>query len=233
MLLNLLFKNKVNFKAVQLINRQDLLNHIPKIKDDSNAIVLGNLDKLPIDNVQFSYLKKIYPKHDEEPFRYLEYIIKWFLDNRLISSNQASYLLGAKLTPYAKYAIGLLGYQHLSIIKTDYSKLLVYTFKQAKELAIKQVEFMDKVNHSIIINRDNKSTYLISSLLKDHQALISLFLAGNQLGVHIQSPSSGMVANLTNQLMDDEAFINNEESLMFISDDNIHSLVAGIKQIIQ
>ena len=90
MLLNLLFKNKVNFKAVQLINRQDLLNHIPKIKGNSNAIVLGNLDKLPIDNVQLSYLKKIYPKQDEEPFRYLEYIIKWFLDNKLISSNQAS-----------------------------------------------------------------------------------------------------------------------------------------------
>ena len=132
--------------------------------------------------------------------------------------------MGAKLTPYAKYAIGLLGYQHLSIIKTNYSKLLEYTFKQAKELAIKQVEFMDKVNHSIIINRDNKSTYLISSLLKDHQALISLFLAGNQLGVHIQSPSFEVINDLTSKLMDDEAFINNEESLMFISDDNIPNL---------
>lgn len=210
-----------------------MLNHIPKIKDNHEAIILGNLDKLPIDNVQFSYLKKIYLKHDEVPFKYMEHTTEWFLNSGLINHKQANYLLKVKLTPYIQYAISLLGYQHLNIIKTNYSKLLKYTFKQAKELAIKQVKFMDKIDNSIIINKDNKSTYLLSSLLKDNQCLISLFLAGNQLGVHIQSPSSEMVVNLTNQLMDDEAFINNEESLMFISDNNIHDLVAGIKQIIQ
>lgn len=228
----LMYRNKINFRSILLINRQDLLNHIPEIKRDKEAIVLGNIDKLPLDNLCFPYLKKVYLNQlaELDPKDSLIIpIVRWFNKAGYITNKQAMWLNQVKLSPYQLYAINMLGYKDLSLVKDN--SLLQHTFRQAKALAIHQVKFMDKVNRTII-NKDNKSTYLISSLLKDDEALISLFLAGNQLGVHIQSLDTATVLKLTKSLMDDNAFINDKESMLFIPDDNIHNLVTGIKQII-
>lgn len=227
-----MYRNKIKFRSVLLINRQDLLNHIPKIKHDKEAIILGNIDKLPLDNPCFPYLKKVYLNQFDgfdTKDSLISPIVKWFNEADYITNKQAVWLNQVKLSPYQLYAINMLEYKVLNLIKDN--SLLQYTFKQAKDLAIHQVKFMDKINR-VIINKDNKSTYLISSLLKNDEALISLFLAGNQLGVHIQSLDTATVVRLTKSLMDDSAFINDKESLLFIPDDNIHNLVNGIKRII-